>query len=206
VPGAKPPRKIWLVSFLMAGVPLLYFIVRGFTVGIGPNPITQVLHFMGDWALNYLLLALFLASLQAISRVRKLGQYHQPAGRAAFMFACMHVSIYLVFDQSLNPFFIFEDVLLHKRIIVGALAFLILFEQVITSLTKYRKRIAFPKWIKLHRAIYISALAGVVHYLWLVKKDLLLPLYYAAIFLAILLWRAAVLWWGQRRTAEAVGK
>ncbi len=133
--------------------------------------------------------------------MRKLGQYHQPVGRAAFMFACLHVTIYLVFDQSLNPQFIIEDVIEHKRIIVGALAFLILGEQVVTSLTRMRKRIEFPKWIKLHRVIYVAALAGVVHYLWLVKKDIQRPLYYAAVFGAILIWRAIV--WMRGRPARA---
>ncbi|NIT52358.1 MAG: sulfoxide reductase heme-binding subunit YedZ, partial [candidate division Zixibacteria bacterium] len=64
-----------------------------------------------------------------------------------------------------------------------------------------RKRIEFPKWIKLHRVIYVAALAGVVHYLWLVKKDIQRPLYYAAVFGAILIWRAIV--WMRGRPARA---
>jgi sulfoxide reductase heme-binding subunit YedZ len=194
-------RKRWLTAFLIAGMPFGYLLIRGFTGTIGPNPVTQVLHFMGDWTLSLLLLALFLASLQKIGRVRSIGQYHQPVGRAAFMFACMHVSIYLVFDQSLNPQFILDDVIEHKRIIVGALAFLILAEQVVSSLVKYRKRIEFSKWIKLHRVIYLAALAGVIHYLWLVKKDVQRPLYFAAVFLGIMVWRWVVWWRLQRLTA-----
>jgi len=190
-------RRTWLTAFLIAALPFGYLLVRGFTGTLGPNPVTQVLHFMGDWTLNFLLLALFLASLQKIGPVRSIGQYHQPVGRAAFMFACMHITIYLVFDQSLNPRFIVEDVIKHKRIIVGALAFVILGEQVVTSLMRFRKRIQFPRWMKLHRVIYVAALAGVIHYLWLVKKDVQRPLYYAAVFLVIMAWRGAV-WWRRR--------
>lgn len=199
--GGKLSRRTWLTAFLIAAVPFTYLLIRGFTGTIGPNPVTQVLHFMGDWTLSFLLLALFLASLQKIGKLRSIGQYHQPVGRAAFMFACMHVTIYLVFDQSLNPQFIIADVIEHKRIIVGALAFLILAEQVVTSLTKYRKRIEFPKWMKLHRVIYIAALAGVIHYVWLVKKDVQRPLYFAAVFLAIMAWRGLVWWRGRIRAA-----
>jgi sulfoxide reductase heme-binding subunit YedZ len=55
------------------------------------------------------------------------------------------------------------------------------------------------RWQRLHRLVYVAAFAGVLHYFWLVKKDIRAPLVYGAILLVLLGTRV---WYARRAPGQ----
>ena len=114
-------------------------------------------------------------------------------GLTAFWYALLHVLTYVVFDQSLSPADIAEDVRKHPWVLVGFTSFLLLVPLAVTSTNAWVRRLGGKRWQRLHLLIYPAAIGGVLHFLWLVKKDVRTPLYFAcllAVLLAVRLWLA----------------
>jgi sulfoxide reductase heme-binding subunit YedZ len=125
-----------------------------------------------------------------IIRVRRL------LGLTAFWYACLHLTTYIVFDQDLSLMEITKDIAKHPWVLVGFTAFLCLIPLAITSTNGWVRRLGGKRWQRLHRLVYVAATAGVLHYFWLVKKDVTYPLAYGAVLLVLLLSR---LWWAADR-------
>jgi sulfoxide reductase heme-binding subunit YedZ len=113
-------------------------------------------------------------------RVRRL------IGLTAFWYACIHLSTYVVFDQSFSVDEILRDIVKHPWVLVGFTAFLCLVPLAITSTSGWVRRLGGKRWQRLHRLVYVAAAAGVLHYFWLVKKDVTFPLGYGAVLLVLL--------------------
>src|SRR3989475_6145079 len=96
-------------------------------------------------------------------------------------------------DRFLNLHDILVYVIKRKFITLGFTAFVLLIPLAATSTTGWIRRLGGKRWQALHRLIYVSAIAGVIHYLWLVKADIRKPLEYGAV-LALLLGYRVVLW------------
>jgi sulfoxide reductase heme-binding subunit YedZ len=109
-------------------------------------------------------------------------------GLFVFFYASIHLLSYAGLDHHFAWNIILEDIIQHRYVLVGATAWLLLLPLAITSSQKMKK-ILKHNWIKLHRLVYIIAVLGVLHYLWLVKKDLTQPMLYAAIITILLLFR-----------------
>jgi|TARA_B110000971_G_scaffold145996_1_gene149096 sulfoxide reductase heme-binding subunit YedZ len=109
-------------------------------------------------------------------------------GLFVFFYASIHLLTYAGLDHHFAWNIILEDIIKHRYVLVGATAWLLLLPLAITSSQKMKK-ILKHKWVKLHRLVYIIAILGVLHYLWLVKKDLTQPMIYAAIITILLLFR-----------------
>jgi sulfoxide reductase heme-binding subunit YedZ len=77
------------------------------------------------------------------------------------------------------------DVVKRRFITMGMLGFVLMIPLAITSTKGWIRRLG-KKWQQLHRLIYITAAAGVIHYYWLVKSDIRMPLLYGAILLVLL--------------------
>ncbi len=122
-------------------------------------------------------------------------------GLFAFFYACLHFTTYIWLDKFFDWREMWKDVMIRRFITAGMLAFVLLIPLALTSTAGWVRRLGGKNWQRLHRAIYVSAAAGVVHYVWLVKSDLRAPLTYAAILALLLLWR--VLLWLARRRAPA---
>jgi len=118
-------------------------------------------------------------------------------GLFVFFYACIHLTAYLYLDMQFVVTDIVEDIIEHKYITIGMFAFLTLIPLAITSTKGWIRRLG-RRWQKLHRLIYVTAIAGTVHYLWAVKKDTFLPLVYLAIFVVLLGYRL-VMWRRRRR-------
>jgi len=104
---------------------------------------------------------------------------------ATFCWALGHLSVYIVLDQFFDWPAIVKDVLEHLYITVGMLAFVLMIPLALTSSQWSIKRLGGKRWNQLHRLVYLSAIAGCVHYLWAVKKDLEEPMLYAAVFVVL---------------------
>jgi sulfoxide reductase heme-binding subunit YedZ len=77
------------------------------------------------------------------------------------------------------------DIVKHPWVLVGFTAFLCLVPLAITSTNGWIRRLGGKRWRRLHRLVYVAAAAGVLHYLWLVKKDLHYPLLYGVVLLSL---------------------
>jgi sulfoxide reductase heme-binding subunit YedZ len=112
-------------------------------------------------------------------------QYRRMLGLFMFFYACLHITTYLWLDYSFIWVDIVKDIIKHPYVLVGASAFLLTLPLAITS-NNFMIRLLRERWKLLHNLVYLIAILGVVHFLWLVKKDIREPLLYAAI-LALLL-------------------
>ena len=172
---------IWLLALL----PLARLVWLGFNDDLGANPVEFVERSTGLWALIILLVTLTVTPIRLITGRVWVIQLRRLTGLFMFFYACLHITTYVWLDFGFVWADIVKDIAKHPRILVGFGAFLLAIPLAVTSNTYMIKRLK-SNWKKLHQAVYLLAILAVVHFLWLVKKDLTEPLYYA-VALAILL-------------------
>ena len=175
--------------FLFCLVPLGVLVWRALTANLGANPVEFIQHATGDWTLRFLVSTLSITPLRKLLKLPELIRFRRMLGLFAFFYACLHFLTYLGPDQSFDLAAIWRDVAKRPFITVGFTAFVLLIPLAITSTAGWIRRLGGRRWQMLHRAIYISAICGVIHYYWLVKSAVLRPLTYAAIVAVLLLWR-----------------
>jgi sulfoxide reductase heme-binding subunit YedZ len=175
--------------FLVCLGPLGLLIWEGFNGGLGANPVEFIEHATGDWTLRFLAITLSISPLRKILSQPQLIRFRRMLGLFAFFYASLHFSIYLGIDQMLDLHDVWKDVLMRRYITVGFTGFLLLIPLAITSTAGWIRRLGGRRWQMLHRAIYVSAVAGVIHYYWLVKSDVHIPLEYAGVISILLGWR-----------------
>ena len=192
-----------VVVFALALVPAAGLVVRAFTGGLGPEPVTFIQHETGDWTLLFLVFTLTITPLRKISGLPELIRFRRMLGLFAFFYVCLHFLTYFVLDQQASLTGIWHDVAKRRYITVGFIGFVLLIPLAITSTTGWVRRLGGKRWQTLHRSIYITAICGVIHYYWLVKSDVRKPLMYGAIFGVLLLWRLGAWIWKKSKTATA---
>src|SRR5215813_13214107 len=207
-------RCIKVVLFLVCLVPmaeLLWkffgphpFDMSGWGLGLGANPIEALEHGFGDWTLRFLLITLSITPLRKLLHLPALIKFRRMFGLFAFFYGCAHFTVYLWLDKFFNLHEILGDVGKRKYITVGFTAFVLLVPLALTSTAGWIRRLGGKRWQALHRAIYISAICGVIHYYWLVKSDVRKPLFYGAIFAILFLWRLGD-WIVKKRQAAPAG-
>jgi sulfoxide reductase heme-binding subunit YedZ len=173
------------IVFTLALLPLLRLLVLGLRSDLGANPIEAITHQTGLWALIFLLISLAVTPARRISGLLWLIQYRRLLGLFAFFYAVLHMLTYVWLDQFFNWHAMLKDVAKRPFITMGTAAFLTLVPLALTSTQGAIRRLG-RRWRQLHRLVYFSAAAGVIHFVWLVKKDIREPLIYATI-LALLL-------------------
>jgi sulfoxide reductase heme-binding subunit YedZ len=161
-------------------------------VGLGANPIEALEHGTGDWTLRFLLITLAVSPLRKWLGVPALIRFRRMFGLFAFFYGCLHFATYLGLDKFLNIHEILADVVKRKYITVGFTAWILLVPLAATSTAGWIRRLGGKRWQALHRLIYLSGIAGVIHYLWLVKADIRQPLEYGAILAVLLAYRLLV--------------
>ena len=159
-----------------------------FTNSFSANPVNEIIHHFGKWTLIFICLTLSISPLRRITKSNNWLVYRKMLGLFVFFYASIHLLSYAGLDHHFAWNIILEDIIQHRYVLVGATAWLLLLPLAITSSQKMKK-ILKHNWIKLHRLVYIIAVFGVLHYLWLVKKDLTQPMLYAAIITILLLFR-----------------
>jgi len=121
-------------------------------------------------------------------------------GLIAFFYACCHFLVYLGPDQNFSLAAMLKDVAKRPFITVGFTALVLMIPLALTSTAGWIRRLGGRRWQMLHRLIYISAICGVIHYLWLVKSAIYRPVAYGVVVGILLLWR--VLDWLPRRGSK----
>ena len=189
------------VIFLACLVPVARLVWAFYHDGLTANPIEFITHSTGDWTLIFLLITLSVTPLRKLARQYWLIRYRRMFGLFAFFYGCLHLTTYVWLDK----FFAFREMLadVAKRpfITAGFTAFLLMLPLALTSTAWSVRKLGGKRWQALHRLIYFSALAGVVHYRWLVKADLTKPVQYAFVWGLLILYRIIV--WLRRKGAAA---
>ncbi len=175
--------------FLLCLAPLAILIWDTLQNELGTDPVAQLEHRSGLWALRLLLATLAITPLRRITGWNKAVRYRRMLGLFAFFYASVHLAIYLFIDLGGYWADIFEQIAKKPYITVGFAAWLLLIPLAFTSTQKMMRRLG-RRWGQLHKLVYATALLGVLHFLWLVKADKREPLIYFAVFAVLMLWRA----------------
>jgi len=182
--------KFWIFGLCL--LPLLRLIVLGVGGGLGANPIEFITRSTGTWTLVGLLVTLSVTPLRRLTGRADLIRYRRMLGLFTFFYAGLHFVTYIWLDQFFDPAAIARDVIKRPFITIGFTAFMLLIPLASTSTQTMMRRLG-RRWQLLHRLIYAIAVLGIIHYLWLVKKDLTDPLIYGGILVLLL---AVRLPWG----------
>ena len=159
---------------------------------LGADPVKTLTHTTGLSALIILLVTLANTPVRRLTGWGALVRLRRLTGLFAFFYAIIHLSIYAVFDHRLSVAEIAADIVEHPWVLVGFSAFLILFALAVTSPAAAVRRLGGRRWQALHRLVYLAAIFAVLHFFWLVKRDVTEPLAYGAILAGLLvarLWR-----------------
>ena len=175
--------------FLLCLVPLAILLWRGFHNDLTLNPVEYVDHRTGDWILRFLCITLAITPARKILRLPQLIRYRRMMGLFAFFYACLHFSTWLGVDRYFAWSQIVDDIGKRPFITVGFTAFVLMIPLALTSTAGWIRRLGGKRWQTLHRAIYVSAICGVIHFYWQVKSDVRKPLEYGAIVAVLLAWR-----------------
>ena len=179
--------------FLASLLPLLRLVWLGANDGLSANPLEFVTRSTGTWALVFLCLSLSMTPLRRLSGWPQWQKFRRMLGLYCFFYAALHFSIWLWIDHNLDPAAMWADVLKRPFIAAGFSAFVALIPLALTS-TKGMMRRLGANWVRLHRLVYLIALAVILHYWWhkAGKNDFSTVSGYAFVVFSLLLMR---LWW-----------
>ncbi len=180
-----------IVIFLAALVPLERLAWKAFHYGLGANPVEVITHSTGDWTLILILTTLSITPLRKLTKQYWLIGVRRMIGLFAFFYGCLHFTTYIWLDKSFDVHEMIKDVYKRPFITAGFTAFVLLIPLALTSTKGWIRRLG-KNWQRLHRLIYVTGIAAVIHYIWLVKADLRKPLQYAFVLGVLLLYRVVV--------------
>jgi sulfoxide reductase heme-binding subunit YedZ len=193
-------RTLKLGVFALSLAPVAWLVYGVFADTLGANPIDVVTDETGTWTLRFLVLTLLVTPLRRWTGWNQAVRFRRMLGLFAFFYGLLHFLTYIWLDQFFALDDIAADIVKRPFITVGVLAFTAMVPLAITSTAGWIRRLGGRRWNLLHRLVYVSAVAGVVHYWWLVKADVSRPARYALIVAVLLAARA---WYAFRRSRAA---
>jgi sulfoxide reductase heme-binding subunit YedZ len=175
-------QRIGLKAAVWAGClsPLAALAWRLLTDPLVTNPIDVATDTLGDWTLLILLLSLTMTPLRILFGLSWPVTLRRLLGLFAFSYAVLHFSVWIVIDHFFDWPTMAADVVKRPYVTVGFTALLLLVPLALTSTAGMVRRLGALAWRRLHRLVYLTAILGVLHYLWLAKVGVLGPYYYAA--------------------------
>jgi sulfoxide reductase heme-binding subunit YedZ len=176
-------------AFALCLLPLALLVWDTLREQLGTDPVAQLEHRTGDWALRLLLATLAITPLRRLSGSAWLVRYRRMLGLFAFFYACVHLTTYLVIDLGGYWSQLLTEIAKRPYMTVGFSAWLLLVPLALTSTRRMMHRLGH-RWQQLHRLVYVSALLAVLHFLWLVKADHREPLIYLGILALLMLARS----------------
>jgi sulfoxide reductase heme-binding subunit YedZ len=183
----RAPRLAVYVVGLAPAALLFWF---GFEDRLGPEPIKALEQELGQWALRFLLACLALTPLRRLAGL-DLMRYRRALGLLAFYYAFLHLAAYVWLDHGFDWPAVWADIVKRPYVTVGMASFAILVPLAATSSAAAIRRMGGKAWVKLHRLVYVAAIAAAAHFLLIVKSWPAEPLIYAGLTAAILLLRLA---------------
>ena len=177
------------VIFLVCLVPLALLVWGALHNSLGANPIEAITHSTGNCTLTFLLITLSVTPLRRLTRQYWLIGLRRMLGLFAFFYGTLHLMTWVWPDKGFDVHDMLADVAKRRFITAGMTAYVLMIPLALTSTKWAIRKLGGKRWQALHRLIYFSAAAGVIHYIWLVKADLKRPLEYAAVLGALLVYR-----------------
>ena len=188
---------VWLICL----APLALLVYDGFTDNLTANPIEKITNHTGIWTLRFIVATLAITPLRWLTGLNPLVNYRRLVGLFAFFYGFLHFTTFFFFDHQFDFAGMWQDVVKRPYITAGFVAFVLMIPLAITSTTGWIRRMGGKKWNLLHKLIYITALAAVLHYFWKVKLDATFPVYYGigvTMLLGFRVWRH----FAKRRASE----
>jgi methionine sulfoxide reductase heme-binding subunit len=197
-------RILKAIVFVVALVPLARLVtgVFFFPEWLGANPAEFITRSTGDWTLRFLLITLAVTPLRKMFGWHSLASFRRMLGLYAFFYGVVHLSSYVAFDHVFDVMEILKDIVKRPFITVGFTALVLLIPLAITSTNRMVQRLGAKRWLALHRLVYVIAPLGVLHFWWMVKRDVTEPAIYAAILAALLGYRV----WAKRKDGRRRAK
>jgi sulfoxide reductase heme-binding subunit YedZ len=196
-------RGLKVLVFLACLGPVAVLTWKAFHQLLGANPVDVITRSTGKWTLVFLLVTLAVTPARRLLRMPWLIRFRRMLGLFAFFYGTLHLMTYVWLDQFFNVQSMLHDIATRRFITAGMTAFVLMVPLAFTSTRGWIRRMGGKRWQKLHRLIYFSAAAGVIHFLWLVKADRSRPLAYGSVLLMLLLFRLATWLVGKLRMRPA---
>jgi methionine sulfoxide reductase heme-binding subunit len=197
----KSQKASKIVVFVACLTPLFLLLTAAVMGNLSANPIKDITEDTGAWTLRFLLITMCITPLRKLTGWNAVIKFRRMVGLFAFFYGFLHLMTYLWLDQFFSIPDMIHDVLKRPFITAGAAGFALMVPLAVTSTRKWISRMGGKRWQLLHRLVYVSAFAGVVHYVWLVKADIQRPVIYA-VFLSILFAYRLFVWAGADSVLE----
>ena len=198
-------RALKVMVFLLCLGPLTVLVWKGFHDLLGANPVDVITRTTGHWTLIFLLVTLGVSPARKLLRMPWLIRFRRMLGLFAFFYATLHLMTYVWLDKFFDFPAMLHDIAKRRFITAGMTAWFLLLPLALTSTAGWIRRLGGKRWQNLHRLIYLSAIAGVIHFIWLVKADLRRPLMYGAVLAVLLAYRIGAWAIGKARTSVTLG-
>ena len=180
--------RVKVIVWILCLLPVLRLVAGALLGQLGTNPIELITRSTGTWTLVLLCCTLAVTPLRQITGWVWLLKLRRLLGLFVYFYVCLHLTTWVWFDQWFDINDMFKDVIKRPFITIGMAAFLLLTPLALTSNKFAMKRLG-RRWGLLHKSVYLIGILAVVHYWWLVKKDLTQPIIYALVIAALLGWR-----------------
>lgn len=174
--------------FILCTIPFLFIFYKILFSKLGPEPVKEITHFTGEWTLIFICLTLSMSPLKRFTNLSIWISFRRMLGLFIFFYATLHLLTYIGLDYRFDWSPIFDDVIKKKYVFIGFAAWLLMVPLAITSSQKMIKLLR-NNWKKIHRLIYVIAIFGSFHYIWLSKTIFFKPLIYFIIIVVLLLLR-----------------
>jgi sulfoxide reductase heme-binding subunit YedZ len=199
-------RSRWtkIAVFFLCLAPVFWLGWRAWNSSLTANPIEFITHFTGDWTIRMIVATLAVTPLRKLLGLPDVIRFRRMIGLFAFFYGCLHFLTYLWLDKFFDMHEIVKDVGKRPFITAGFTAFVCMVPLALTSTKGWIRRLGGKRWQMLHRMVYLTGIAGVVHYYWLVKSDIRLPVLYGTLVGILLLFRIG--YWAVKRLAPATRK
>ena len=186
--GDRTLNRIKVCVWIVCLIPFVRLLAGAITGQLGTNPIELITRSTGTWTLVFLCCTLAVSPVRQITGWVWLAKLRRLLGLFTYFYVCLHLTTWIWFDQWFDLSDMIRDVIKRPFITVGMAAFLLLTPLALTSNKVAMKRLG-RRWAVLHRLVYLIAVLAVVHYWWMVKKDLTQPIIYAVVVAGLLGWR-----------------
>ncbi len=174
--------------FILSIIPFVFIMYKIILNKLGPEPVKEITHFTGEWTLIFICLTLAMSPLKKITNLIFWIKIRGMLGLFVFFYATLHLLTYIGIDYRFNWSPIIDDVIKKKYIYIGFSAWLLLIPLAFTS-SKKMMHLLKQNWKKLHKSIYIIAILGILHFIWLSKTIFFKPLIYLVIIILLLSFR-----------------
>jgi sulfoxide reductase heme-binding subunit YedZ len=203
-PSQNAVRALKVAVFAACLGPVGVLLWKGLHDGqLGANPVDVITRSTGKWTLTFLLITLAVTPLRKLTASPWLVRFRRMLGLFAFFYGSLHLMTYVWLDKFFDVPAMLHDIAKRRFITAGMTAWSLMLPLALTSTTGWIRRLGGKRWQLLHRLIYLSAAAGVIHFIWLVKADLRRPLTYGAFLVVLLAYRLATWVLGKTKSAPA---